>query len=284
MSFTAVARITCVTIVLLTAVATAASAQWAQGKAGRVWAKTAVFLQQTDEQFGPAGDRQVWLGNGESDARALFTDVIVGLHPRIDFWLQVPLYDLRFDRPSIGEIKTTGVGDIRAWLRWQFASLMGGSTPVALRVGAKAPVGDSPLNAEIIPVGEGQWDVEAVAEIGHSFWPVPVYAELWLGYRARFANTEKDIDPGGEYLYLAEAGVQPTQRTLLKVTVDGLVGRRFVQEGIRTNTKRRIHNLQFAGAVRTGPVWPEFGVRIPVSGQLFPAGPQFVFALSTQLN
>ncbi len=281
---TAVAKGWFVAIALLVITPIHASAQWAQGRAGRVWAKTAVFLQKTDEQFGPIGERQVWLGNGESDARAIFTDIIVGLHPRIDLWLQIPYYDLRFDRPAIGELQTDGFGDIRAWLRWQFASLLGGSTPVALRVGAKAPIGDSPLDAEVIPVGEGQWDLEAFAEIGHSFWPVPAYAELWLGYRARFANTDNDIDPGGEYVYLAEVGVQPSQGTLLKATVDGLIGRGFVQEGFPIATKRRILNVQFAGAVRTGPVWPEVGVRIPLSGRLFPAGPQFVFALSTQFN
>jgi hypothetical protein len=269
---------------LLLTISSQAAAQWAQGRAGRVWAKTAVFLQKTDEQFSTVGERQAWLGDGESDARAVFTDIIVGLHPQVDLWVQIPYFDLSFDRPAIDELHTAGFGDIRAWLRWQFASLLGGSTPVALRVGAKAPIGDSPLDAEVIPVGEGQWDLEVFAEIGHSFWPVRAYVELWLGYRARFANTESDIDPGGEYVYLAEAGVQPSQGSLLKVTVDGLVGRRFVQEGFRTNTKRRILTFQFAGAVRTGPVWPEFGVRIPVSGQLFPAGPQFVFAVSTQFN
>ncbi len=156
---------------------------------------------------------------------------------------------------------------------------------MAVRVGAKAPVGSSPLDAQIIPVGDGQWDLEGFAEIGHSFWPAPAYAELWLGYRARFENSEKRKDPGGEYVFLAEVGVNPTARTLLKATVDGFWGRNWLVEGIETGTKRRILQLQFIGAWQLHrPLWTEAGVRVPVSGRNFPTGPQFVFGLSAEVR
>jgi hypothetical protein len=260
-----------------------ATAQWAQGAPGKLWVKSAVFLQKADEQYDALGDRVPWFASGESDARAVFTDIILGLRGNLDLWLQIPYFDLRF-KDAGNDLRSTGIGDIRGWLRWQFASLGSGSTPVALRVGAKAPVGTSSPNAFVIPLGEGQWDLEAFGEIGHSFWPLPVYAELWLGYRARLENTEKVWDPGGEYVFLSEVGVQPTSFTLVKATIDGFRGRRLRQDRALTANKRRITTFQLAGAFRIGPIWPEVGVRIPVAGRDFPAGTQFVFGVSSQVR
>jgi hypothetical protein len=264
----------------LSLVATPASAQWVQGGLGRVWAKATFMLQRTDERFDAAGRRAPWLGNGEADSRALFTDVIVGVTPRLDVWLLIPYFDLRF-RDAGDTLRTTGFGDIKAWVRWQVAALHSGQTPVALRAGAKAPVGSSPLDAQIIPVGEGQWDLELFAELGHSFWPAPAYAELWLGYRARFENSTKHKDPGGELVFLTEVGLTPWGRWLLKATLDGFFGRRWVVEGVQTATQRRIVTLQLVGGVRTiASVWAEGGVRLPLSGREFPAGPQLTAAIS----
>ena len=122
------------------------------------------------------------------------------------------------------------------------------------------------------------------ADTVHSFWPVPVYAILWLGYRVRMENSEQFIDPGNEFVFLGEAGVNPTPDTFLKATFDGFRGERREVDGILTGTQRRIATLQFTGAVRTGPVWPEVAVRIPISGQEFPAGVQFVFGASAQIR
>ena len=260
-----------------------ATAQWAQGAPGKLWVKSAVFLQKTDERYDAVGNRVPWFASGESDSRAVFTDIIVGLRHDLDLWVQIPYFDLRFQDAG-NDLRSTGIGDLRAWLRWQFASLGNGSTPLALRVGAKAPIGTNSPDAFVIPLGEGQWDLEAFGEIGHSFWPIPVYAELWLGYRARLENTEKVFDPGGEFVFLAEAGVNPTSGTLLKATIDGFRARRLRADRVLTANKRRITTLQLGGAVRVGPVWPEVGVRIPVAGQDFPAGTQFVFGASARVR
>ena len=259
-----------------------AEGQWALGRSGRIWIKTAAYWQKTDEEFNPVGQRGNYIGEGESDARALYTDIIIGLHKNVDLWLQIPFFDLRYNE-IFQDLRSVGFGDIRAWVRWQFLSLNGGQTPVAIRAGVKAPVGDSPLDAQIVPVGEGQWDVEFYGEVGHSFWPAPFYAELWLGYRVRFAEPE-GRDPGGEYLYLAEAGVQPTSSTLLKVTMDGFTGRKWTSLGYQTGTRRRVTSVQFAGAFRAGSLWPEFGVRLPLTARGFPAGLQYILGFSTNLN
>jgi hypothetical protein len=251
---------------------------------GGVWVKSALFFQRTDDRFDESGRRVEWIGSGESDARAIYTDLIIGLHENIDVWIQIPWWDLRFDTVA-DSLRSTGFGDIRAWVRWKVTDLGNGSTPIALRLGAKAPLGDSPLDAQVIPLGDGQWDLEGFGEIGHSFWPTPIYAELWLGYRARLENTEKLKDPGGEFVLLAETGINPTPRTLLKATVDGFWGRNWIVEGIRTGTKRRILHAQFTGAFEfPRPVWTEIGIRVPLSGRNFPAGPQMVVGISAALR
>lgn len=261
-----------------------ASAQWTRAKVGGLWVKTAFFFQRTDQRFDETGSRVPWLDMGESDARALYTDIVLGLHRDLDVWLQIPFFDLRFNR-DFDPKRTTGFGDARGWVRWKVIDLFNESTPVALRFGAKAPIGSSPLDAEIIPVGDGQWDLEGFAEIGHSFWPAPAYAELWFGYRARFENREKAKDPGGEYVFLTEVGVNPTPRTLVKATLDGFWSRRWIVEGVLTNTKRRILQLQLSAAVGVPrPIWTELGVRFPLGGRNFPAGPQLVAALSATLR
>ena len=74
------------------------------------------------------------------------------------------------------------------------------------RFTAKVPVVDFPIDAEVIPVGEGQWDYEAWLEAGASFWPIPAYGVLWRGHRWRATNNEATRDPGDEYAFLAELG------------------------------------------------------------------------------
>jgi hypothetical protein len=251
---------------------------------GRVWVKSAAFWQRTEQRFDETGDRTDWVGSGRSDARAIITDVILGLHPKLDLWVQIPYFDLRFDNPA-DSLRTTGFGDIRAWLRWNFLNIGNGSTPVSLRVGAKAPIGSSPLDARIIPVGDGQWDLETFGEIGHSFWPFPAYGELWLGYRFRFKDNEKLKDPGDELVFLAEFGINPTNRTLLKTTLDGFSGGKWVVEGVQTASRRKILNLEVTSGLQLlPPIWTELGVRVPLAGRNFPAGPQFIIGFSTEIR
>ena len=113
-----------------------ATAQWAQGAPGKLWVKSAVFLQKADERYDALGNRVPWFANGESDARAVFTDIILGLRSNLDLWLQIPYFDLRF-KDAGNDLRSTGIGDVRGWLRWQFASLGNGSTPLSLRVGRR---------------------------------------------------------------------------------------------------------------------------------------------------
>ena len=265
----------------LTLIALPAQAQWTQGAPGRVWLKVSFLGQRTGEEFDQEGNRRERIDGGESDNRAIFTDVIVGILPSLDFWLQVPYLDLSFSN-VVDTLRSTGIGDVRAWLRWQF---LRGSTALALRAGAKAPFGFAPLDVQFVPIGEGQWDLDFFGEVGHSFWPFPAYWELWLGYRVRFEKATTQKDPGNEFVFLTEAGVNPTSRTLVKATLDGLIGGNWVVEGVETASARRILTLQLTGAARAvGPLWLEAGVRLPLAGQNFPAGPVLQLGASARFS
>lgn len=259
------------------------SAQWAQGQ-GNVWIKSALFWQNTKKEFGPDGTRRTEPTGKEANSVVVFTDVIIGVLPTVDIWVQVPYLDLSVTSPA-QELDENGFGDLRTWVRWQALDLFGGSTPVALRAGFKAPVGFQSLDDQVIPVGEGQWDFEVWGEIGHSFWPAPVYSELWIGYRFRERNDLLKKTPGDEFTFLVETGVNPIDGTLIKATLDGLIGQRWIVEGLRTSKKRRIITLQLSGAVNlVKTVWGEAGVRLPLDGQSFPAGPQLVAGFSAKVR
>lgn len=255
-------------------------AQWAEGRGGW-WAKLSFFHHQTTEQFRPNGDKRPFLSDGaESTSRAVFLDLLVGVTDRLDLWAQVPWFDLHFD-DVLGDRNNSGVGDVRLSARYQLLSLRGGSVPVAVRYTAKVPVVDFPLDAEVIPVGEGQWDHEAWLETGASLWPLPAYGVLWLGYRWRMENTETTRHPGDELALLAEVGGDLWGDVGGKLVLDGIFGSSGSIQGIDlSGDEREILYLQPALTWEMAPsTWIEVGARLPLRGRNFPAGPQLTLAL-----
>ena len=122
----------------------------------------------------------------------------------VDVWGQLPVHRLAFNDIA-AERKSFGLGDPRFHLRIG-PSLFGWSSsiPVAIRGGVKLAAGDFPIDSEIVPLTEGQTDWELIVELGHSFYPAPVYAVAWAGYRWREKNGEIERKPGNEFFaYLA---------------------------------------------------------------------------------
>ena len=181
------------------------AAQWPAGK-GKYWTKLSVFHHRTTEQFRSSGEKRPFLaGNAIARSSAIFIDALVGVTDRADLWLQVPYFDLNFD-DDVDERHSSGVGDVRLSARYNLFGLRSGSVQVAARFTTKIPVVDFPIDAEVIPVGEGQWDHEAWLEVGASFWPIPAYGVVWFGRRWRQINTKTTRDPGDEFALLAELG------------------------------------------------------------------------------
>lgn len=253
----------------------AVGAQWPAGRGG-YWAKVSVFRHQTTEQYRADGQRRPFLSsNAVSTSVAVFADVLVGVADRVDVWVQAPYFDLRFDDDG-EDRRSTGVGDVRTAVRVNLLRLRGGSLPISVRLAAKAPIADLTVDAEVIPVGEGQWDYEAWLEGGISLWPLPAYSVVWVGYRWRTLNEVTTRRPGDEVVFLAEVGATRLLGGVGgKVIVDGLLGRAGSVQGIRLGDddgRRILYVAPTATWAITSSTLVEVAARIPLLGRNFPAG------------
>lgn len=253
-------------------------AQWVEAP-GTGWVDVSGTHHRTDTRFGPDGNIEP-LFNAES--RSLTTSVslttAVGLLPGLDAWAEVPLHHLQFD--DVARDRTSvGLGDPRFFLRAGPKALgLRTGLPIAVRSGIKIPTGDFPIDAEVIPLTEGQRDWEVLVELGHSFYPVPIYVMGWAGYRWRETNESIARKPGDERLFHVAAGGAVGAFTW-KMAVDGLMGRppeRRLSSGLvielEQDTRRLVQLLPTVGW-RVGPGAVELGTRIPVAGRNLPAGP-----------
>jgi hypothetical protein len=257
----------------------AAPAQWIEAP-GTGWAQLRVTHHRTDTRFGPDGDVEP-LFNAESRSitTSAFLTTAVGLLPGLDAWAQVPFHRLQFN--DVARDRTsTGIGDPTFFLRVgprAFGLDIG--WPLALRGGVKFPVGDFPIDVEIIPLTEGQRDWELLAELGYSLYPMPVYVMGWVGYRWREYNDRIERKPGDERIAYVAVGGSLADLTW-KVAVDGLFGappvRRLSSTGLEIELEqdaRRLVQLLPTVGWNVGPGTVEVGARIPVDGKNLPAGP-----------
>lgn len=271
---------------LVSCVATApAAAQWPVGQ-GNYWVKGTFFRHRTTQEFRSSGEKRDYLAqDAVSVSSAYFFDALVGVTDRLDVWVQAPYFDLSFDDAS-GDRDSNGFGDIRLSARYNLLQLRGGSIPVSARFTAKVPVADLTIDAEVIPVGEGQWDYEAWLESGISLWPLPLYSVVWLGYRWRTLNEKTTREPGDEVTFLAEVGGTDWVGGLGgKVVVDAIFGRTGVIQGIQLGPDDRREILYLAPTAFysfTPSTTLEVGVRIPLHGKNFPAGSPFQIGLFYQ--
>lgn len=252
-----------------------AHAQWPVGQ-GAGWAKLSVVHHRTTEEYRADGRKAPFLNNGaESRSTAIFADVLLGVTDRIDVWVQVPYFDLNFDDDT-EKRHSAGIGDIRMSARVNLLQLRSGSIPISARFTAKAPVADLTIDAEVIPVGEGQWDYEAWLESGISLWPLPLYSVVWLGYRWRTLNQETTREPGDEFTFLGEVGGTSLIGGLGgKVVVDGIFGRPGKIQGLQLGDLDRREIVYLAPTALynfTSSTVLEVSGRIPLHGKNFPAG------------
>jgi hypothetical protein len=262
-------------LVGLLAAAVPASGQWPAG-AGNFWGKVSFFHHQTTEQFRADGEKKPFINTGaESISQAIFLDLNVGVTDRLDLWLQAPYYDLEFN-DAAGDRKSTGIGDVRLSARYNLFQLREGSLPVSARFTTKFPVNEFPIDAEIVPVGEGQFDFEAWLEGGLSLWPLPAYSVVWVGYRWRLENSKTTRKPGNELVFLAELGGTELVGGLGgKVVLDGIFGEPGAIQGVQLGSVDEREILYLAPTLfysLTPSTLLEVGVRIPLQGKNYPAG------------
>lgn len=253
-------------------------AQWIESP-GTGWGKLQVSHQDTRDRFDENATRTSFFNE---DARAVTTTVrftgALGLWHGLDVWADVPVHRLSFN-DVVQDRLSTGPGDPRLFLRAGPALFGIDELPlaVALRGGVKFPVGDFEIDAEVIPLSEGQRDWELLFEAGASLHPWPAYVMGWVGYRWRETNLESERKPGDERLVYVAAGGS-VDRFQWKIAVDGQIGRPPLRTDFNLTLERdRRELVQLIPIVgwRTGPGTIEAGVRVPLHGRNLPAGPVF---------
>ena len=264
---------------------------------GQFWGKLSYFQQQTEEwyvgkgRFGvdkgrfvelPPGTRARYDFDGQYESRAVFFEGLYGVTDRLDLGLQVPYFDQSFANIAFAEPRTdTGLSDIRALAKLR---LLAQPLVLAFKAGVKMPTGEFKNEDGLIPVGEGQWDFDFVGQVGRSFWPLPLYGNLDLGYRVRTRNEQIDRDPGDEWFLNAELGYQLVRQLMLLGKCEVLRSKPAVEFGFDTTIKRITYltpALLYAVGRRTTV---EAAVRFSLNGRNFPAGRQFVLGVATTLG
>ncbi|MXW17590.1 MAG: transporter [Gemmatimonadetes bacterium] len=257
-----------------------AVAQWVE-EPGKGWIALAAYHQDTRERFGIDGDTRVFFAEGHAVTTSSFLTAALGLVPGFDMWSQFSFHRLRYDDVA-GTRSSTGFGDARFWLRAAPLKWLGSAVPFAVRAGFKVPIGDFDVDAEVIPLGDGQRDWEVMAEAGHSFWPRTLYLSGWVGYRWREENPESGKDFGNEVFYFAQAGGR-FGRWGWKVAVDGWDGASGVTEGVPVPSfQRDLVQLQPSLLYDVGPGQMEAGVRFALKGRNLPAGTAFMIQYFTR--
>lgn len=257
-----------------------ASAQWVEDP-GEGWVDLTVYHLDTREQFRFDGEVDDFFSNGHAVSTSVFLTVAAGILPGIDGWIQAPYHRLRFDDAG-GDRLRTGLGDTRFFLRGSPLRLLGSDFPLAIRGGVKVPVGDFDVAADVIPLGDGQRDWEVMLELGHSFFPLPVYVSGWVGFRWREMNEESLEDFGDERFFLVQTGGE--WRGLgLQVILEGWDGETPVIEGVALpNAERRMLQLTPSVSYGIGPGDVRLGARLSLAGRNLPAGTAFTAGYFTR--
>ena len=274
-------------LILLGAAADVDAGAWTL-QSGQFWSKLSYFQQQTQEWYvgkgrGTPGTRAPYDFAGQYESRAVFFEGLYGVTDRLDLGLQVPYFDQSFANAAFAEPRTdTGLSDIRALAKLR---LLAKPLVLAFKVGVKMPTGEFKNEDGLIPVGEGQWDFDFVGQVGRSFWPLPLYGNIDLGYRIRTRNEQIDRDPGDEWFLNAEMGYQLVRPLMLLGKCEVLRSKpAVVFGGIEAEIKRITYltpALLYAVGQRTTV---EAAVRFSLNGRNFPAGRQFVLGVATTLG
>ena len=238
---------------------------------GRNWIKAGFMFQDTTERYFLDGERIPYFFDGRNQTRALFFEYARGLTDRWEVKAQLPFFSISFD--DIADDRTSNdIGDLRVESR--FNALL---DPLVLTFGGeiKFPTGEFVNDAEIVPVGEGQYDFDVFTEVGRSLWPVQGYVTGKIGYRWRTANAETGIDFGNEVIWQAEVGYRPWSRLDTKLLFRGLHGAEATSFGLPIQTLKRE-----AVYVEPGVSWAiapnqriELTVPVSIRGRNWPAGP-----------
>lgn len=256
-------------------------AQWIE-EPGSGWADLTAYYQETREAYDSRGTERPFAGDGHAVSTSVFLTLAGGIAPALDAWVQVPYHRLRYD-DAVRDRLRTGIGDTRIYLRTAPLRYLGIDFPFAVRTGVKMPVGDFRVDAEVIPLGDGQRDWEVMAEVGHSFYPTPAYVSGWVGYRWRELNDDTRRDFGDEVFFLAKGGFS-VDRWSFEVEAEGLetVTDPSALGLVVESLERRLVTVSPTVGWTAGPGTVTVGARFSLAGTNLPAGHAFTVGYFTR--
>lgn len=236
---------------------------------GSGWVQLSGYAQNATESFNPVGTRQRFVAGSEFRTRSAFVTAAAGVARGLELWAQIPLHRLTVEGPA-GASRGNGVGDVRFAARIS-ADIFGSSLPIALRGGVKVPGSDFPVDARLLPLSEGQTDIELSLESGRSLDPLPIYVVGWLGYRWRSENATAAREPGNEWFAHGAVG-GGLGRFNWEVGTDLLRGEPPIAQGFTLdNEGRRLVLLVPTLGYAVGPGRLEATLQSPLSGRNLPA-------------
>lgn len=204
---------------------------------GKVYAKLSYGTSTASEQFSFDGRVKDYADNVPENAffdRSLYFYGELGLTRNLTLVASVP-YKRVIVRDAAFRYRTFALGDAQIGARYGLNGLLGlegGSEAVAANVSVSLPLGYS---RNLTPsAGSGQINADLNVSYGHSFYPLPLYAQGAFGYRYRsdiyalstaipcqegvnkdcFADTKPSYDD--ELFGGMEAGVTIANRVLLQ--------------------------------------------------------------------
>ena len=278
----------------------ASAGAWTLEK-GRVWSMVTYMSQSTDQHYGADGNAVAIPADARYQSQQVYFNVYYGLTDQIDLGLQVPYISNKFvDKDESNEVATpppalepeSGIGDLRGFAKinlLQQAGLVG-----TLKLGFKLPVDDYRPVPEALSITGGQWDFDVVAQLGRSFWPVPMYTNVDLGYRLRGEYTDpaagepdvidRSYTPGAELVFNAEAGYSPMDKLLVALKYQGVVGAEYDAISNPGTPERISQSVTYLVPTVLIGVHPnlslEASARMTVSGSRYFAGPTYAVGLS----
>jgi hypothetical protein len=278
----------------------AAAGAWTLGP-GQIWSKVTVMSQSTDEHYDANGNAVEIPADAQYESSQVYFDVRYGVTDQIDLGLQIPYLSNKFvDKDESNDVATpppaleteSGVGDIRGFAKINLvnsADLVG-----TLKLGFKAPMGEYREVPEALSITGGQWDFDVVAQLGRSFWPTPMYANVDLGYRLRgeykdpnpsdAGGVDRTYTPGAEFVFNAEAGYSPMDKLLVALKYESIAGAEYdalSNPGQPETLSQSVSYLSPTVLVGLHPnVSLEAQARMTVGGNRYFAGPTYAVGLS----
>lgn len=291
----------CATFLLIAALTVllpqmAAAGAWTLEQ-GQIWSKVTVMSQSTDEHYDGDGNAVEIPADAQYESQQVYFDVRYGVTDQIDLGLQVPYLSNNFvDKDESNDVATpppaleteSGIGDIRGFAKINLvnsADLVG-----TLKLGFKAPMGDYREVPEALSITGGQWDFDVVAQLGRSFWPVPMYANVDLGYRWRGEyqdsdpNPDRSYTPGAEFIINAEAGYSPMDKLLVALKYESIAGAEYDALSNPGQPETLSQSVSYLAPTVLVGLHPSLSLeaqaRMTVSGNRYFAGPTYAVGLS----